>query len=115
MSKDSSLEKLAGGWHFTDRDGLLIELSIDELGKVQGQDSDQCEYAGQIAIINTDYNVYDVSMNINNCGSVNGEYKGMAYLESLQTEYFRVDMLNEFYGFHYDLQKESDNNAAKEI
>lgn len=104
--QDSSLEKLSGGWHFTDRDGLLIKLSIDELGIVQGQDSDQCEYTGQIAIIDADYNVYDVAMNIANCGSVNGTYNGMAYLETSDAEYFRVDMLNEFYGFHYDLQKQ---------
>lgn len=105
--QDSSLNLLAGNWSFTDRDGLEIDLSIDENGSARGQDSDQCEYAGNVEIINADYNVYDVVLSISNCGSVNGKYKGMAYLETSDTEYFRVSVLNDYYGFHYDLQKQT--------
>ena len=104
---DSSLNLLAGNWSFTDRDGLVIDLSIDEDGAARGQDSDQCEYAGNFTIINTDYNVYDVAISISNCGSVNGKYEGLAYLETSDAEYFRVNVLNDFYGFHYDLQKQT--------
>lgn len=105
---DSSLSLLVGDWSFTDRDGLVIDLSIDEQGAAHGRDSDQCDYAGNIAIINADYNVYDVALSISNCGSVNGKYAGMAYLETSDAEYFRVDVLNDYYGFHYDLQKQTD-------
>lgn len=111
--QDSSLDLLEGQWSFTDRDGLVIDWSIDQFGAAQGRDSDQCEYAGEIAIINSNYNVYDVTLNISNCGSVNGSYKGMAYLESPDVEYFRVDVLNEFYGFHYDLQKQSNEESKQ--
>ena len=104
--QDSSLEQLKGKWSFTDRDGLVLDIIIDKQGNAQGQDSDQCEYAGTINLINSDYNAFDVALSISNCGSVNGQYKGLAYLESSDAEYFRVDVLNEFYGFHYDLQKQ---------
>ena len=104
---DSSLSLLEGNWSFTDRDGLVIDFSIDENGVARGQDSDQCEYAGNITIINPNYNVYDVALTINNCGSVNGKYNGLAYLETSDAEYFRIDMLNDFYGFHYDMQKQA--------
>lgn len=113
--QDSSLDQVAGKWSFIDRDGLVIELAIDEFGIAQGQDSDQCEYDGEVTIINADYNVYEVVLDISNCGSVDGKYKGMAYRESQEAEYFRVDVLNEFYGFHYDLQKNVNESQVQEI
>lgn len=100
----SSLELLEGGWSFIDRDGLAFNLIINN-GAINGSDSDDCKYLGQVSIINPKYNAYDVILKISNCDSVNGEYQGLGYIDDEQSIYFRVDVGNELYGFHYDFEK----------
>ena len=102
----SSLDLLEGEWSFTDRDGLSFQMNIVN-GLIEGKDSDDCEYSGQVAIINPKYNVYDVNLNITNCASVNGAYQGLSYLERNEATYLRINIGNENYGFHYDWKKES--------
>ena len=113
--QDSSLEKVAGEWSFTDRDGLIINMAIDETGAMQGTDSDDCKYAGQVKIINANYNAYEIVLAIGNCDSVSGDYQGLSYLDAQDVDYFRIDVANELYGFHYDLQKENQQEKLQEI
>ncbi len=70
---------------------------------------------GNVSLINAKYNAYDVVLQISHCDSVNGKYAGLSYidnsdldndLENTGSIYFRVDVGNESYGFHYDLQKQ---------
>ena len=102
----SSLEMLEGDWSFVDRDGLSFEVNITN-GKIEGKDSDDCSYSGQASIINPKYNVYDLTIDISDCASVNGTYEGLSYLERNDATYLRIDIGNENYGFHYDWKKES--------
>jgi len=102
----SSLELLEGEWSFVDRDGLNFKMTIEN-GIIKGKDSDDCEYSGQVSIINPKYNVYNVVMNISNCDSVNGAYEGLSYLDKNESTFLRIDIGNENYGFHYDWKKES--------
>ena len=110
----SALELLEGKWRFTDRDGLVLDVSIEN-GVMQGVDSDECKYTGNVSLINAKYNAYDVVFQISHCDSVNGEYEGLGYIdnsglgddqENTGSIYFRVDVGNERYGFHYDLEKQ---------
>jgi hypothetical protein len=103
----SSLELLEGRWKFTDRDGLAFELAIKN-GVISGADSDECQYAGNVSLINSLYNAYDVKLLISNCDSVNGEYKGLSYIDDKHSIYLRVDVGNESYGFHYDFEKHTE-------
>jgi hypothetical protein len=73
-------------------------------GQWSGQDSDDCQYQGSMAVINPQYNAYDVTLTISSCASVNGEYQGLAYLD--EGDILRVDALNELYGFHFDFEKQ---------
>ncbi len=100
----SSLELLEGEWSFTDRDGLAFNITI-EAGAISGADSDDCKYAGNVSLINPQYNAYNVVLQISNCDSVNGEYEGLSYIDDKGSVYFRVDVGNESYGFHYDFKK----------
>lgn len=101
----SALELLEGDWSFTDRDGLVLEFSIQN-GAIKGADSDECKYIGDISLINPQYNAYDVVLHISNCDSVNGKYEGLSYVDNKDVTYYRIDVGNMLYGFHYDLQKE---------
>lgn len=100
----SSLDLLEGVWKYTDRDGLSYEVSIED-GVIQGKDSDECKYSGQMSLINPKYNAYKIEMNISNCASVNGLYEGLSYLDEHESTYLRIDIGNENYGFHYDWEK----------
>ncbi len=101
--KPSNVSLMEGDWQFVDRDGLTINVSILD-GQWSGQDSDDCQYQGSMAVINPQYNAYDVTLTISSCASVNGEYQGLAYLD--EGDILRVDALNELYGFHFDFEKQ---------
>jgi hypothetical protein len=107
--QSSSLEQLEGRWDFIDRDGLVFELAI-ESGVINGTDSDDCKYAGNVSLINPQYNAYSVALQISNCDSVNGEYSGLGYIDNIESIYLRVDVGNESYGFHYDFEKKAEDN-----
>ncbi len=102
----SSLEYLEGDWQYTDRDGLQFDINIDN-GLITGKDSDDCVYEGQVSLINPRYNVYDIAINISRCGSVDGSYEGLSYLDKQASTYLRIDIGNENYGFHFDWQKKT--------
>ena len=76
----SSLEKTYGEWSYTDREGLSTDITIDENGKLLGSDTDGCEYSGFIDIINPNYNVYKINVDIKECSSVSGLYEGVSFL-----------------------------------
>ncbi len=102
--RPSSLDLLDGDWVYTDRDGLSYEVNIEQ-GIISGKDSDDCQYDGQVSLINPNYNAYEVEMTISECASVDGVYTGLSYLDQHDSTYFRIDISNENYGFHYDWKK----------
>ena len=119
FENDSSLELLEGQWSFTDRDGLVIDAQISN-GVLAGIDSDRCTYSGKFAIINSDFNAYGVRIHIANCHSVDGEYEGLAYMDSETIDgenvsIIRMDFVNPLYGFHFDLQEVEGQLRTKEI
>ena len=78
--QSSSLRKTHGEWSYTDREGLSTDITIDENGKLLGSDTDGCEYSGSIDIINPNYNVYKINIDIKECSSVSGKYEGVSFL-----------------------------------
>lgn len=80
----SSLEMIAGVWSYTDRDNLTTEFGIESEGVIKGHDSDNCEYRGQMGLIDPDYNAYKITVEISKCSSVSGEYEGVSFMEEDQ-------------------------------
>ncbi len=94
----SSLLATQGRWSYTDRDDLTTDVTIDEKGVLSGSDTDGCGYLGYVDIINAQYNVYQVKVEISECGSVNGEYEGVSYLVD---EIFTLQIANPQYALYY--------------
>ena len=112
---NSSLELLEGKWSFTDRDGLIIDAEVVN-GEITGNDSDSCKYSGAFSLIDPNFNAYNVVLRISKCHSVNGEYKGLAYLDKKDNvKVIRLDFVNALYGFHFDLQKVEESVALEKI
>jgi hypothetical protein len=105
--RNSAIDLLQGFWQFTDRDGLELRWTIDH-GIIAGKDSDQCEYSGVVSLIDPDFNAYLLDMQINECSSVNGAYRGLAYLDGIENALLKTDIAGNYYGFHFDLQKIAD-------
>jgi hypothetical protein len=79
--KDSSLDLTAGAWTIVDDTGAETgTLTIEVDGSLSGQDITGCLYSGNLAIIDTQYDVYDVSVTISNCGGADGVYTGFGAL-----------------------------------
>lgn len=105
--RNSALDLLQGSWQFTDRDGLELRWTIDH-GIIAGEDSDHCEYSGVVSLINPEFNAYLLDLQINECSSVNGAYRGLAYLDGVEDALLKTDIAGNYYGFHFDLQKVAD-------
>lgn len=73
---DSAIALVAGSWG--DPQGLAI--SVDAAGNIVGADINNCTYGGSISIIDANYNLYAVNVELNDfmgsCGSA-GSYAGM--------------------------------------
>ena len=94
----SSLLATQGTWSYTDRDDLTTDLMIDEKGVLSGSDSAGCGYLGYVDIINSQYNVYQVKVEISECGPVNGEYEGVSFLAD---DIFTMQIANPQYALYY--------------
>ncbi|VAX08139.1 hypothetical protein MNBD_GAMMA25-421 [hydrothermal vent metagenome] len=85
---DSSLKFIAGNWYYTDATVSSVDfLSIDVNGnatEVSESGAPSCSYTASFSIINSDFNLYAVSVGVSNCPddqvSRNGNYTGVASL-----------------------------------
>lgn len=83
--RDSSLAAVAGNYSRSDGAGLTVTYSIDGAGVFTGSDTNGCVMNGNVSIINSDFNMYEVKVAVTNCGQVNGNYKGLAALDDVVT------------------------------
>jgi hypothetical protein len=68
-----------------------MTLDIDGFGVVFGTDTGRCLYAGRFEIIDPDFNVYGLVIDVSSCGDANGRYRGLGSL--LEDALGRPDLL----------------------
>ncbi|MDH3609373.1 MAG: hypothetical protein OEQ24_09050, partial [Gammaproteobacteria bacterium] len=83
-------------------DELTSTISIDEEGVFTGNDSDGCKYLGYLDIINPQFNVYRTKLEVSECGSVNDEYEGVAFINE---NTLAVQIANKKYALFYAFEK----------
>ena len=70
---------VAGTWEGSDNPyGAQVTWTVTETGSLEGMDTTGCVYAGEVANIHPDYNLYDVQVAINGC-AIAGDYQGLLY------------------------------------
>lgn len=75
----SDFSTVAGAWVSLDEfDNPVGSITIDAAGRMDAQDAAGCLYSGDLAIINSSYNAYDLDLVVSNCGNFNGTYSGLA-------------------------------------
>jgi hypothetical protein len=78
--RPSSLSAIAGTWT-NYSSGYYETITIDSSGNITRPPISGCTTSGSISIIDSHYNAYNITLNINNCGSQNGFFfNGLAVL-----------------------------------
>jgi len=84
---DSSLSVTQGVWAGQSSLGANLSLDINAQGTITGIDGNGCVFtsgaANGVVIIDPSFNVYEININISNCGPVNGSYVGLGYVSSV--------------------------------
>lgn len=80
-AEDSSLTRLAGNYFAQDISGFSRSIVVQNTGVIEGSDSDGCNYAGTAAIIDTQWNAYDLTITVTNCSERAGDYNGLGFLD----------------------------------
>jgi hypothetical protein len=78
--RGSSYEAVAGDYAYLDNPDYAVELSINNSGQMRGSTSYGCTFDGEVAPINTEYNMYRLYFTISNCLSEDGFYTGLMAL-----------------------------------
>jgi hypothetical protein len=78
--RDSSHDKLTGMW-----EGGFGVATFDPDGSFFEQDEFGCVLDGQASIIDPQYNAYELSMTVSNCGPSDGQYAGLGMLLDFDT------------------------------
>ncbi len=80
-NRTSSLAKVQGTYtSFDDFGNATGVFTIDSNGNVVGQDIDACVYGGLVSIVNSNYNLYEISLTVTNCVQFSGMYNGLGGL-----------------------------------
>lgn len=82
--RHSSLALLEGTWT-NYSSGYYETITIDSSGNITRPPISGCTTSGSISIIDSNYNAYNITLNVDNCGSQNGVYSGLAVLTDTET------------------------------
>ena len=82
----SNLSLTAGTWK-SSSSGIVYTVAIDNAGTITGNTSSGCVFSGNVSIIDSAYNCYDVTLTVSSCGILNGSYyNGLATIgDSIST------------------------------
>jgi hypothetical protein len=81
--RDSATTLLEAVWTGYDEFGNpVINLAIDSSGSLSGQNAQGCVSAGQLTVIDPEFNLYEIHSEISGC-FIAGSYSGFAFLGDL--------------------------------
>ncbi len=80
-TEDSSLTRLAGNYFAQDVSGFSRSIVVQDTGVIEGSDADGCNYSGTAAIIDAEWNAYDLSITVTDCDERAGDYNGLGFLD----------------------------------
>ncbi|MBT8086188.1 MAG: hypothetical protein KJN72_13250 [Woeseia sp.] len=84
-NRTSSLAKVQGTYttfdeRFGDGGNAYSSITIDSNGSINGQDVDGCIWSGMVSIIDSNFNVYEITTTVSNCGDIDGTSTGLTGL-----------------------------------
>jgi len=82
---ESDLDKTSGIWSHTGPGGYVVTLTIEPDGEIFGSDTNGCVFSGLISILDNNYNIYRAVVLVSDCGVLDDEYNGLAYLSDVLT------------------------------
>lgn len=76
-NKPSTLAAVHGPYSEFDIFGDPASFAVDLNGAITTQSSTGCIGNGQVSIIQGEFNVYDIALDVSSCGSLDGSYTGL--------------------------------------
>jgi hypothetical protein len=76
----SSLATVEDDWTGDNSLESTVNVTVNAAGTITGTDDSGCTYAGAIAIIDANFNAYDVTLTVAGC-TANGDYDGLATIQ----------------------------------
>lgn len=105
--KNSSLSLIAGVWTvYDDYSNPFATFTIEPDGRFTGQNAVGCTSMGQISIVDTRFNVYDIRSTISSC-AIAGDYTGLGALGKVANpnDAFLFSVSNDQHALLLGLQK----------
>lgn len=78
-NRTSSLSLVEGSWNYTNG-AYSITITVDSAGAFVARDSEGCVVPGNISLLDTAHNIYDMKTSTSNCGRWDGYYTGFSAL-----------------------------------
>jgi hypothetical protein len=79
--RTSSLASLAGAWTgYDDNDNPDLAITVGDDGSFSGQDARGCSSSGQFALVDSNYNLFEIRDVLLECAATTDTYSGLAYL-----------------------------------
>lgn len=72
----ANLETIGGNWIYSEG-SYSVSITVESGGQFFGQDTNGCAYSGVISQANGDNNIFDVTLSIEACNDLNGDYDGL--------------------------------------
>jgi len=82
----SSLKLASGTWSAVDfnttNNDIVMTLTVLETdGSIVGENTEGCQYSGEIGIIDPAFNLYDIGLTATSCSFLNGAFSGLATIK----------------------------------
>ncbi len=89
FERGTGLSQLDASWSRSwTEDGQTQTLTLtvsgtpsDSSHSIEGSDTTGCQYAGEVAVLDVDRNLYRTELTIEACGEENGDYAGLSWLD----------------------------------
>ena len=81
--RGSDLATVAAVYTTFDIFGDTSSFAIDANGAISGQSATLCVLNGQVAIIDSTFNAYDVALDLASCGGLDGVYDGLGLTQDM--------------------------------
>jgi hypothetical protein len=105
--RGSSLTLTQGIW--TETAGTYVNtITANADGSFFGSDTDSCSYTGNVTIIDPDFAVYGLNMDVSTCSLLDGAYTGFAFLSDSisQNDTLNLVATNDTFGFLFTMARQ---------
>lgn len=82
------LDDVVGNWEYANGPSDWAAITIEDSGNITRTDNMGCQFTGQINIIDSDWQIFRITLTASQCAPYNGDYSGLSIIEHDQSGTF---------------------------